>query len=269
MAPEGDITIGEIKSAETSAAVASPAPRTQESAVNTDASTRETPAATTETTDDRYKGWIPPDAHKRIVDGFHQRLDSYGWANGLSREEVEDALALKRQVEAERSRNTSAEPQPDVKDEHGNVYYSKAQGERWAAWRAEQLIKPLEQRLGPILEAHEDSTRRHQALFSQYEEAKHWKDFDMHMDAVTKHLADANRSGSPITLTEAYSRAVVDAEIAKLEPETRKKILAEMNQTTQQAKDEINPGRQPARERKPVTSFGDAIADAVAKARSA
>lgn len=254
---------GETVSAVAEPAATAPAQHTTDSTATADAATRE-PSVGSE---DRYKGWIPPDAHERVVDGFHKRLDAVSWASGLSREDVEDALALRRAAAA-RSKE-SDEPKPDARDEQGRLYYSDEQARRLSKWEAGQLVNErlseFEQRYGPIAETLEMTQRRETAALSQIEEARTWKDFEKHLDAINGIMKDARTKGERISLYEAYAQAREDAVIAAQGPELKKKWLAELNQTNTVAKDDVNPNRVASASRKDIRDM-DTI-DAVREVR--
>ncbi len=264
-----DITSGKIASAVKDAATAeaSPAQRTPAPGP-ADASTRETPGAPANG-DDKYKGWIPPDAHKHVVDGMHKRLDSVAWANGLSRAEVEEALAIRRQL-AERG-TRGQEPQPDARDERGELFYTPKQAAAWAAWQAEQIVsqrmQEFDARIAPI-EQREQSFAQTRELEGQIQTATQWPGFMEHVEVVTKAIQAANATGQKLTLHEAYIQHVVpklsDLSVAK------QKWLAELNDTTAKTNNEINPGRTPSRSRKKDSemSIGELYADEIAKRKA-
>lgn len=263
-----DITSGEIASAAKAAsAAASPAPHPQ-SSDPASASTRTTPEATEPTTEDRYKGWIPPDAHERVVSGFHKRLDDVSWAVGLSREDVEDALAARR-----RSAQPAAgqEPQPDVLDEHQQPFYSPQQAAKWAAWKAEQIVdarmKAIDARIAPIEDARARDAQT-SALQQQLHTASAWPGFMDHVDVVTQAIRAANAAGRPLSLYDAYIQHVVP-KLSDL-TEAKKKWLAELNDTTVKTSNDTNPSRTPASSRKADEdmSLGELIQDEVAKRKA-
>lgn len=269
-----DITSGEIASAvkETTTAAASPAQHTPDA---TDASPRVTPG----TDADKYKGWIPPDAHERIVDGFHRRLDDTAWASGLSRAEVEEALALRRSTAA---RTAPQEPQPDAIDDARQPYYTPKQAAAWAAWKAEQIVEArmadIEARIGPI-ESTFESSRQHDTLARQVDTAQQWPGFLDHVADITAAITKNNedRARNPrvplLSLHEAYI-SIVPSKLAAsreaIEAEGKKKWLAELNDTTAVTRHEVNPGRTAAASRKADKdmSLGELIADEHARRKA-
>lgn len=253
-------TSGEIAAAlnEASSAAASPAQHSDQPADQTPASARETPAPAgppDQTSEDRYKGWIPPEAHERVVKGFHERLDAVDWARGLSREEVEDALAAQR---AARSRSSQGdEPQPDARDDRGEWYYTPSQAAKWATWHAERLVAErmaeMEARLRPMESAFAQD-QKVLSLQQQIDVASTWPGFTEHIDAITNAIADANAKRQRLSLYDAYIREVVTKFAhAKdtLLAEEKKKWLAELNHTSTVVRDEVNPKRAASSSRKP------------------
>lgn len=221
------------------AVVAEPAPRAQEPVVEI--------------------ARIPLVDHQRVVDGFHSRLDEVSWAKGYKREDVEEALLLRRQLQ-ERAK-VSDEPQPDVLDEHRQPYYSPQQAAKWAEWKAAAMATDLERKLGerfaPILEAHEATQRQTEDLMGQIHQARGWKDFDTHIVEITKAITDAAKAGTPMSLSEAYYQVRNRVERATLESDIRKQVLADINKADSVISD-INPARLPAGARKDRTKMTDA-----------
>lgn len=273
-----DITSGEIASAvkDAAAAVASPAQHTEDTTGKADAATREPSGVPEPKPEDRYKGWLPPEAHERVVDGFHKRLDAVAWASGLNPDDVRDALALKRQL-ADRAK-VSAEPAPDTKDERGDPYYTPQQAAKWAAWKADQIVsekmREIEQRIGPIERTFAE-TKEMQTLSAQIQEAKQWPGFEDHLEAITKVVLDGRKAGHDIGLHEAYihvvPKALAESGTAH-EAELKKKWLAELNATHASTKQEVNPGRAPASsspKKDSEMSISELMADEVAKRRKA
>ncbi len=284
VAPSSDFTSGEIATAAKEPAVggASPASQKTEGAVDTAASTRVTPAPAG---DERYKGWVPPDVHERIVDGFHRRVDETAWAQGLTRAEVEEALALRRSVNASRqaASTASAEPKPDALDEHRQPYYSPEQAGKWAAWKADQIVtermKGITERLDPIESAFANAERQ-DGYARQIENAQTWPGFVDHVAditaAITKNNQDRQRNPRipALSLHEAYI-SIVPAKLAAsreaLVAEEKKKWLADLNGTTAVTRNEINPARShasSARKKDSEMSFGELIGDEVAKRKA-
>jgi hypothetical protein len=286
--PENDFSSGEIASAVTdsAAAVASPAQHTAESTERAEPQRDAAvdPAKTTTTDSDRYKGWIPPDAHKRIVDGFHHDLDQVAWAKGLSREEVEEAMVLRRQQARGADRDAAPkEPQPDVKDERGELFYSPLQAAKWSDWKAEraraELRAEFEERFGPMESSFEE-TRQLNSLSQQIQQATAWPGFTDHAPAITELIRqnNAERARNPripkLSLHEAYIQIVpgkLAASRDTLLADEKKKWLAELNNTTEAVtKSDINPSRSTHSTRKKDSdmSFGELIADEVAKKKA-
>lgn len=272
-----DFTSGEIASAaDAAAAVASPAQHTEPTTEQADPSTRATAAAAqTATPDERYKGWIPGDAHERVVDGFHKRLDAVSWASGLNPDDVREALAIRRQLN-ERA-TTSHEPQPDVKDERGDPFYSPQQAARWAAWQAEQMVsekmQAIEKRIGPI-ESTFAETRQTNELMGQIDHAIAWPGFADHIEEIRAAIATATSQRRTLSLEQAYIQVVAPtlAETnATREAALKKTWLAELNTTHNLVKDEVNPGRSPSGSRKKDSemSIGELVQDEVSKRRKA
>lgn len=211
---------------------------------------------------------IPLPDHERIVDGFHRRYDEVSWAKGYKREDVEEALAIRRQM-ADRAK-VSSEPQPDVQDENRNRFYSPEQAAKWATWKADQLVSArmgeIDKRLGPI-ESTFANAQEVEALSSQIQEARGWAGFEDHIEPIRAAIVDAKARGerwafdSRVALREAYIRVVTPTlagTSASREAEIRKKVLAEINDTQTVATGGINPARLPAGTRKAEKDMSDA-----------
>lgn len=265
MSESDTITAGEIEAAAKEAAPAEKTP-TQQTQTTPDkplASATDAPVVT-EKPEDRFKGWIPPDAHKRVVDGFHSRLDALGWAHGLNREEVEEALALRRSMNERRASAANAEPQPDSKDQQtGELFYSPQQAAKWATWKAEQIVNAkmaeFEQRFSPI----ESTFTEHQRVAAVVGEIDAIAalpgadEFATDMANYVKDINDRRANGErlrKVTAVDAYL-AVVPKKLAERsvasEADIRKKLMKDINDTTERVKDDVNPGRVAAASRKP------------------
>lgn len=260
MSDTTEITAGEIEAATKEAAPpadVTPRQQTQDSTENPPASATETPVVT-EKPEDRYKGWIPPDAHKRIVDGFHSRFDEIAWARGLKRDEVEEALALRRQINERSRESANAEPQPDVKDERGELFYSPQQAAKWAKWQAQQEVAALraemEERYGPIESTFAEHQRMN-AVVEQMDSAlalpgadEFVKDMAAWVTDINDRRANGERLPQP-TAMDAYV-AVVPKRLQERgtasEAEIRKRLMKEINDTTERVTDDVNPSRVPA-----------------------
>jgi len=240
---------------------AAPTQDHKESTGTADAATR-VPTATP----DDHKGWLPPDVHERIVGGFHQRLDEVAWAKGLKREEVEEALAIRRQLHSREKQGH--EPQPDAKDDRGELFYTPQQAAKWAAWQAQQIVdqrmQEIESRIGPI-ESTFARSQQEQTLGAQIAQAQTWPGFSDHIDAITQAITNARLSGRPISLAEAYIQTVTPNLVAS----EKKKWLAELNQTSEVVKDDLSPSKRPSAVRKDRSkmSLRELTEDAFASAR--
>ena len=281
---ETDITSGDIAAGvkDTAPAVASPAQQTQKP--ETPAPAAIAPAESPEPKTDAF-GPMPFERHHAILDNtrrmYEDRLAHLAWAERVDQERAERALQIAEMYDRRDPRlmehlkgGASERPEPDAKDERGEPFYSPQQASKLAKWEAAEIKRELKQemdeRFGPMAETFTRSQERQDALVNELTEAKTWPDFDKHTEATTKHLNDARLKGAPITLHEAYTRARVAAEIATLEPTTRRKILAELNNTTEVTKHELNPGRSPSGSRKKDSemSMSELIADELAKAKA-
>lgn len=255
---------GEIEAAATAAdSAANAAAETTVSEKTTPASGETATTATVERASDgeKYKGWIPPDAHKRVVDGFHSRLDAVSWASGLNRAEVEEAMQVARQVRERQARG--GEPQPDAKDEQGQFFYSPQQAAKWAKWQAEQIVnarlEEIDRRIAPI-----EEERTIGSIKSEIEDAKAWPGFNENMDQIIALIQERNelRQRDPripsMSLHEAYVRSGahvkaasgIEEQITKRLAEEKKKWAAELNETTERVQSDVKPNREPASSRK-------------------
>lgn len=255
MADDATFTSGDIARAEKQAvAEASPAPHSETTEAPAPAATA--PAAVTETPIDR----IPLEDHKRIVDGFHDRLDRLGWASRYNPDEVEEAMRLRAQARQQATRGEPKQaPQPDVQDpQTGEWFYSAAQGARLAKFEmdtlAAQLREEFAERLTPIETSHQQAQLL-DGLSTQIQAATSWPGFAEHVDAITAAIGQntSQRQRDPsvpkLTLHEAYIQVAVphlESSRQALEVEIRKSIAAEMQSTSARSKDDIHPGRGPA-----------------------
>lgn len=252
-----DTTNGEIATTgnDPASAGASPAQRTPDSTEAADPSTRAT--AVDPTT--KQSTSIPLADHERIVNGFHKRVDDLAWARGYDPDVVRRAVTMMEQQERVRGERaqTPPEPQPDAKDPaSGELFYSPRQAALWAAWRADQIVsekvKELEGRFGPIEQRFAQNDKQ-ESLSRQIENAAQWPAFADHVDEITAAIVEANQQKRKLSLEDAYIRIVVPKLAASKEvtlAEAKKAVLAEMNDTNNAAKDDLNPGRQPGSSRK-------------------
>ena len=215
-------------------------------------------------------GPIPFERHEAILGKTRreadEKLSRLSWAEGLTPEEVKEALAIQRLYRTNPERlaahlservKTSAEPQPDVKDERGDRYYSPEQAAKWATWKSQQDIAALraemDERYGPIERTFTEQQRYSDAN-AQIDQAMNWPGFDEYMPDITAAVTAARARGESITLADAYIRAGVPRKIAERSTanlaEEKKKWLAELNSTTERVQDDVNPSRVPAASRK-------------------
>lgn len=208
-------------------------------------------------------GPVPFERHHAILSTTRQeyedKIKRIAWAEGLDAKDVRRALDLADMVERRDPRlvkhltaQESARPEPDAKDERGEPFYTAAQAAKLARWEAEQIKHEIEQRYAPIAETFESQQERQDAVVSQLEQAQTWPDFEKHISTVTQLIGEARAKGAPITLFEAYTQARIKAEVSGLEPNIRKQILAELNQTNTVAKDDVNPNRVASASRKDI-----------------
>ena len=264
------ITSGDI-AAEIKAQSAPASPAAQPAAAAEPAAPAiEAPAPTDE------HGPIPFERHEAILGKtrreYDDRISRLSWAEGLTPAEVREALALRdvyrtkpeRLAEhlAERVKGPAAEPQPDVKDEHGQPFYSPQQAAKWAAWQAEQIVSvrmaELEERFGPI-ESEFTQGQQMRALNAQVSDAEQWPGFLDHVTEITDALNDVNDRRArgeripKLTLHEAYIRIVAPklaTRSAEQQANDKKAWLAELNSTTERVQDDVKPNRAPAASRK-------------------
>lgn len=204
-------------------------------------------------------GAIPFSDHQRVVDGFHERLDAVSWANGLDSARVQEALRLadlyeRNPAELYRSLGPRVErpkrPEPDVRDERGEPFYSTAAHEAAVTQRVAEAVEDLRaemaERLGP-LETRGAEADHLDRLTGSIQQATAWPGFNEQIDQITAAIAEANRRKEKLTLHEAYIQIVVpklSASRQALETELRAAIVAEMNGATR--RDDIHPGRAPS-----------------------
>lgn len=234
-------------------------------------------------------GPIPFERHEAILGktrrDYDERLARLSWAERVDPQRVERALQIaemvdrrdKRLLEHFQSAN-GTEPQPDARDERGELYYTPQQAAKWADWKTQQaraeLAEELDNRLTPI-EAERASNEKMWTLNQQIERAAAWPGFADNVEAVTATLREANQRQEPMTIHEAYINAVVIPKLAasreQIAKEEKQKWLAELNSTTAKAQTELNPGRTtPAASRKKHSdmSWGELIEEEVAKQKA-
>lgn len=288
MEDTSDITSGEIATAEKalSSGTASPAASTSESTDRAPASARETPAGT-ETKTDQY-GPMPWERHEAILNStrrpLEEKLRGLSWAEQLKREEVEEALELRRLANTRPadlvkhlSARTTSAPAPDARDEKGEAFYSPQQAAALARHEVQQAINTLRaefgERLTPI-ETDRVQSQHVATLTNQIAQASTWPGFGDHIDAITEAVAAANSRHEKLSLHEAYIQVVAPKLAASrdtLLAEGKKAWLAELDSTSQRAKGEINPQRIPAGTRKPDRdkSFSELAEEEIARRRRA
>ena len=242
----------------------------------------EAPVVTEAKKADEY-GPLPFERHHAILEktrrDYDERLSRLSWAEGLTREQVERAIALDQLYRTNPDRlaahlservKASEAPQPDVKDERGEWFYSPAQAAKLARFEATQaasaLREELEGRFGPI-EADFTHGQQIRALDAQISQAEQWPGFTENLAEITAAITDVNDRRArgeripKLSLHEAYISIVPTKLLSTQEAtiaERVKKKLTELNQTTQRVKDDVNPGRAPAGTRKKEEDMTDA-----------
>ncbi|MGH7177863.1 MAG: hypothetical protein ACREJC_10815 [Tepidisphaeraceae bacterium] len=251
--PDDTFTSGDIASAADDAASGEVSPARQPGEAQ---EPEPSPRVTAELTREPTPGHVPFADHQRVVDGFHARLDRLSWADHMDPDRVNRALAFVEQHEREERNRPSPEPVPDVQDERGEAFYSPRQAaalvQHHLAAAMDELRGEFADRLGPI-EARDAEGRQLESLSSQVEGAMSWPGFNEHIDAITAAVAQANAQHQRLGLHDAYIQIVVpklSASRQVLEIELRKAILAEMNDTSVRARDEVHPSRRPGGSRK-------------------
>lgn len=215
-------------------------------------------------------GPIPFERHEAILGktrrDYDERISRLSWAEQHQREDVERALKIARLYDSSPDRlashlservNASTEPKPDVKDEHGQLFYSPEQAARWASWQAKKEVAELraemDERYGPIASSFSEH-QKFERVNAQIDEAQTWPAFADYLPEITAAVTAAKDRGEQITLAVAYIRAgvpqkIADRSTAQLADE-KKKWLAELNNTTERVQDDVNPSRVPAASRK-------------------
>lgn len=187
---------------------------------------------------------VPVDVHKRVVDGFHKRLDALGWAAKLDPDRVTRALEFFEQAAAAQQAEV---PSLGLQTEDGipleqvlSPYVQHIVQQALAAQRRE-----IEQQYGPVLESHEEQQRWTRAG-SQMEPYLEQPWFAANAEAITTALADARANGSPISLEQAILQVMTPhwlqddgARMAK----AREAVLAEMDSTHADASQAVSPRR--------------------------
>lgn len=261
---EFEITSGDIEAAAKEAAT----PEAASPAVEPTPVEKTPPAIPASPVVDEH-GPIPFERHEAILGKtrreYDDKISQLSWAQGLTREEVERALALDRIYRTNPERlaahlservKPNAEPQPDTKDEHGQLFYSPQQAAKWADWKADQKVAALraemDERYGPIA----SSFTEHQQLVdanAQIDEARNLPGFGDHVADIAAQVTAARQRGERITLFEAYVRAGVPQKLAALtetqKAELKKQWAKDLSDTTERVQDDVNPSRVPAASR--------------------
>jgi hypothetical protein len=200
-------------------------------------------------------GRIPLAEHKRVVDGFWERVNLLAWAEGLDPAEVREAIAQRKAASQPKPADV---PQPDLQTEDGRRLYSADQAAARARWEVQQALDQFraeqDQRLGPIEQ--ERAQREHEARFVRdVQSVANLPQFNDHLDAMTKYVAEMNQrrqNGEPIPELSARDvyMAVVIPKLASREADLiakgRQAALDDLDKSTSRSRDDINPGKRPA-----------------------
>lgn len=292
MDDSSDITSGEIATTakELSSGTASPAAPASASSdpASADTTAQPEPTKTTEF------GPVPWERHELILNKTRRELEGklsgLSWAEQLKREDVEEALELRRLARTRPadlvkhlSARTTSAPTPDARDDKGEAFYSPQQAAALARYEVQQAIAELRnefgERFAPIESDHAQS-RQQAALVSDIQEASSLPGYNDYLDEMTAFVADCNarrKQGERIpvyTAEQVYNRVVPPKLAANREAilaDGKKAWLAELNSTSERTKGEINPQRIPAGSRKPDSekSFSELAAEEVARRRRA
>jgi hypothetical protein len=204
------------------------------------------------------------------------------WANGLDREEVAEALAIRRQLAERRQRqeSESRRPTPNVKDERGEHFYSVDKAMELAQIIAQDAVaeaeRKWEERLGPI-EGEFAQRQRTSEIVHQHDHVMALPGAKEHEAAMADYIYQINErrsAGENVrkpTAMDAYL-AVVPSQLHKASnldarlAEAKKQWLAELNNTTERVQSDVNPAKQPASARKKngEYSFKEALSEAFA-----
>ena len=189
------------------------------------------------------RGPIPYDRHEAILANARQE---YAWANGLDQARVQQALSVFDHLQRDpsgmaqllqRSQQQQQEPQPDLQDDQGRLFYSAEQAARLAQYQARRESAALEQKFTQRIGATEGYVQRQQALEqaqAQLAEADTWPGFKEHENAITDTFTQAAQTGQPLSLWQAYAHVVfptMQQSQEKLEASVRKKLLEEMKRS--------------------------------------
>lgn len=261
-----EFTSGDIAAAEKPSAAAPPAPASQAASATADASTTASPNAPEPKKDDY--GPVPWERHEAILNNTRRDLESklhgLSWAERLDRDRVEKALRLADLAERDPDRLVQQfsrpaqgqPPTPNARDDKGEAFYSADQAAALVSHYVKQAVDAvrdeLGQRLSPI-ESERAQSRQMDSLHTQIQAASSWPGFGDHIADITAAIADANAKRERLSLHDAYIKIVVPKLAAskdQLLADEKKKWLAELNNTSVRAKDDLNPQRLPAASRK-------------------
>ena len=154
------------------------------------------------------------------------------------------------------------EPGPDFQDEKGTPFFSAPQLQKWQTWRERQLEAKMQERMSPLLQAHEQQQKaqeyqqQYQAEFHRQSKAleamREKPYFKEHEADVKAYLAERQFAG---TLEEAYVHVLTTKVLPSLKSNERSATLAELK--TQAAASSAQPSA--AAPKTPVApkGFGD------------
>lgn len=138
------------------------------------------------------------------------------------------------------------EPGPDLQDQSGNTLFSSKQMQKWQQWRERQLEARFNERLSPLLTAHQQAQERatiehaYQAEYARQakvlEAMREKPHFKEHEAEIKAYLAAKNYEG---TLDEAYVHVLTTKVLPSLQSQERAATLAELK--TQAAASSAQP----------------------------
>lgn len=209
------------------------------------------------------RGPIPLDRHEEILRStrrdYEDQLAELAWARGRDPDRVRSAMDLFDRLERDPTgfhrdlgQRIETEPGPDIELEDGRRTYSPERAGQLARFAAREAVEQLRSEWEPRLGTAEQYTREaraYQHADDQIAAASEWPGFAEFEGDIADAIASARARGHTLTLEGAYLRVALPKLLQSqdsLRKTEREAILKELNHTSEEAADTVNPARKPS-----------------------
>ncbi len=182
-----------------------------------------------------------------FLERFYSQLESHPTFGTQVRSWAGRVLNGRRSGQPSLDPNNDPEPQADMQDTNGVPVFSAPRLQKWQEWRERQFETRLNERLNPLVSAHETALQQqhYQREFQQTVAEQRRILEGLRQDPVFKeHEADVrefmkSRNFQGVTLHEAYAHVLATKVIPSLKATGKAQAQAEMR--TQAAASSVSP----------------------------